>query len=58
MERTSEYYSTLSSDSKARYTEKVKGAGLKTDPYVANSERILDGRTRIRSPSVGLALKN
>ena len=34
MERTSEYYSTLSSDSKARYTEKVTRAGLKTDPYV------------------------
>ena len=34
MEQTSEYYSTLSSDSKARYTEKVTGAGLKTDPYV------------------------
>ena len=34
MERTSEYYSTLSSDLKARYTEKVTRAGLKTDPYV------------------------
>ena len=33
MERTSEYYSTLTANSKARYAEKVTGAGLKTDPY-------------------------
>ena len=39
MERvTSEYYSTLSSDSKARYTEKVTAASLKTDPYVIPNE--------------------
>lgn len=38
MERTSEYYSTLSSNFKARYTEKVTGAGLKTDPYVIPNE--------------------
>ena len=38
MEQTSEYYSTLSSDSKARYTEKVTGAGLKTDPYMIPNE--------------------
>lgn len=38
MERTSEYYSTLSSNSKARYTDKVTGADLKIDPYVIPNE--------------------
>ena len=38
MERISEYYSMLSSNSKARYTEKVTGAGLKTDPYAIPNE--------------------
>ena len=38
MERTSDYYNTLSLDSKAGYTEKVTGAGFKTDPYVILNE--------------------
>ena len=38
MESTSEYYSTLLFDSKARYTEKVAETGLKTDPYVIPNE--------------------
>ena len=38
MERVSEYYLGLSADSKARYTSKVVGAGLKSDPYAIPSE--------------------
>ena len=38
MEQTLEYYSTLSSDSKARCTEEITGAGLKTDAHVIPNE--------------------
>ena len=38
MERISEHYSELSGEAKARYTAKVCGVGLKTDPYAIPSE--------------------
>ena len=33
MDRVSEYYLGLSTEAKARYTSKVIGAGLRSDPY-------------------------
>lgn len=39
MERVSDYFSGLSPESKARYTAKVVGVGLKADPYAIPSEQ-------------------
>lgn len=33
MESVSQYFADLSAEAKARYTAKVKGAGLQKDPY-------------------------
>ena len=38
MEQISEYYRSLSEESKQRYTNKVTGVGLNEDPYAIPSE--------------------